>query len=507
MKRYPIWLSALWTLWTLALLALLALWWLGARGMEESLLKERRLAMQEVLPELASDFRDVERFGEVLLAASIREAEDGLSIERARQLRAQGEPFFRFYFVDGKGAPLADGDERSAPDWMAGLASHRLKPGAQEPFALRPLPPGYDMAAPGVDSPAEFLVLGSALSGDRFLLWELNRDYLFGDWLRKQLGLTGFAEALDWEVREWGPGLEYAESTEGEVWRWTLPTLYPEKPSTFGPLVVTLDNRPALNRQRRLIFSFLAAGLVVMLAFAGSLALSTRALKQREAYSDAKSRFVSMVGHELRTPVTAIEMYLEILREGLVEDPKKLQEYHRILARESGRLKNLVENLLTAGLLESKRLVLKKVSLELLPLLEEVIEGGTREGRNVKLESRATSPIIHADKDALFGVFGNLIQNALKYSPPDSEVTVTVVEENRWVTVTVEDRGEGLGTPNAYDKLFEPYYRAHPDSKGIGLGLALVRELVEAHGGGVQAEPRTGGGSRFTVRLPKGDEI
>lgn len=463
--------------------------------------------LQEELPVLAQRFKDVERFGLVLCQGAGAALSLDPSVAPLRELRDQAEPFFHLYFVDREGRPQVAGDDARPPSWLIKLAVSHAPAKKNSPVLLRPLPPGYSLAAVPSGMPVNYFAYSLPMADDGFLLLELDLGYLFGPWLRRQVARWGLDSSLQWEVLPWEPGQVVGEPrsdfSQTGGWSITMPTLLSDEVSTFGPLRIKVDNSLLLARLEAEAGSFLAAGLLVLFAFAFSLWSTTRALRKREEYSEAKSRFVSMVGHELRTPISAIEMYLEILRERLIEDPRKIEEYHAVLNRESKRLKRLVENLLTAGLAETGKLELRAVSLDLPELISEVLSReSAAAGRRVDWTAPSEPVRVKGDKDALDGVLTNLLHNAWKYSEPDSPVAVECVKGSKKVSVLVEDRGPGLPETADYETIFEPYYRAHQNSKGIGLGLALARLLTVAHEGRLTGRGRAGGGSVFTLELP-----
>lgn len=505
MRRFPIWLNVLWTLWLLSAILLAVLCWMAWKGERESLLRQRQLKLSEGLPRLAHSFRDVEQLGLILVTSTQEASSSGLEWGRVQELRRQAEPFFRFYFVDGNGQPVVAEDRSEVPQWLWRLAKQRVSLDSREPTLLRPLPPGYEAGRwkelSELDLPQQFLVYGTALPGPFYILYELDTEYLFKEWLNKQLEGLSFGDSLHWQVKEWEPGQPILDITQqpldGSEWHYEVPTLLPDQVASFGQLNLRVRHDSVLKDLRSEYWGYLGLGCCVLAAFALSLYLTTRALRQREEYSQAKSRFVSMVGHELRTPITAIEMYLEILREGLVDDPDRIDEYHRILARESGRLKRLVENLLTAGVLESGSLKLELESVSLRELVEEVARSENRERRELELRFPETELRVRADRDALYGVLANLVQNAFKYS--ETKVVVEVTDD---AEIQVADRGRGLPTAQDYERVFEPYVRAQGKGPGVGLGLALARELVEAMGGTISGRAGDQGGSVFVVKLP-----
>lgn len=476
---------------------LVALWWLSLSSGVDSVLSSRRSAVLEESARLQDSFATIQQLGEVMLKVSLQEAGSGLKARRTDELREQGRPFYEFYYVDSAGVPVIP-EESKPPDW---LVSDLLRLESEE-AVFRPLPPGYSQASSNwVSSPDNYLVFAGRLSDGRRVAWLLNWDFVFGPWLDKQLKGFGLEGSL--EARFQPPGEVLRQLLESEE-SWNIPveTFLPQQPHQLDRLELRVDNSQVMKDEMKRKAPYLGAGLALLLGFACVLWLASRALRREAEFAEARTRFVSQVSHELRTPITALEMYLEILSDGLVKDQQKVREYHQILRRESQRLKSLVENLLTVGLVESGHWTPKKSCLEVNELVRSVVAGELLGNRACLVKPSEVPVDVEADKDALMVVLANLLQNALKYSYGPVEVTVVRLDEQ--VEVSVWDRGEGLSKRD-YEEVFRPYFRAGQaggKKPGVGLGLALVKQIVEAHGGKVSGQARQGGGSVFSVLLP-----
>jgi signal transduction histidine kinase len=235
-------------------------------------------------------------------------------------------------------------------------------------------------------------------------------------------------------------------------------------------------------------------------------------LKRQLTLARQKTDFVSNVSHELKTPLTSIRMFSELLAEGRVEDPEKRQSYLQIISAESSRLTRLINNVLDFSRMErgEKKYDLRK--LDLVALLRETAETYRPHleaaGVTFHCELPETLLEVKADRDALAQVVVNLLSNAEKYSGSHKEISLEIERRHepvQHVEVRVLDRG--LGVPQGCaGKIFEKFYRAHDSlSSGIqgsGLGLSLARQIARAHGGDVVYQPREGGGSCFSLRLP-----
>jgi two-component system, OmpR family, sensor histidine kinase KdpD len=257
-------------------------------------------------------------------------------------------------------------------------------------------------------------------------------------------------------------------------------------------LGLALDNARLAARQRR---------------FADELERKIGEATARLAEMDRlKSELVALASHELRTPLTAIQGFSELL----ATRPFAAAEVRRvadIMRAEAERLGRIVADFLDVARLErGLPLALRCTTLDPAPVIADAVEvfRRTRTSHRLELHLDGALPRIEADADALDRVLKNLISNALKYSPAGTCVRVRARPERGAVAVDVEDEGPGVAAADL-DRIFEPYYRAPSTARlerGTGLGLAVVKSLVEAHGGTIRAEPAAGHGTRMTFVIP-----
>ena len=255
--------------------------------------------------------------------------------------------------------------------------------------------------------------------------------------------------------------------------------------------------------------------LSLLLAFAATFGLFAlyRMVAVAVTYAERRNNFVSAVTHELKTPLTAIRMYGEMLRDGMVPKESKRQQYYETITAETERLTRLVQNVLELSKLEQKKRAMKVevgdvvgVVREALALLEPHAE---KQGFRLRLVAEKRLPQVRYDRDALLQVLFNLVDNALKYSRQarDKEIVLSCLAQGDRVVVTVADHGPGVSRRHL-KKIFEPFYRAENEltrtSKGTGIGLALVRGLVEQMGGSVAGSNSAGGGFEVEVSLAAG---
>jgi signal transduction histidine kinase len=240
-------------------------------------------------------------------------------------------------------------------------------------------------------------------------------------------------------------------------------------------------------------------------------------LNRQLSLARQKTDFVSNVSHELKTPLTSIRMFSELLSEGRVTDPSKTRAYLGIITAETARLTRLINNVLDFNRLERGEKKYNFAETDLAQLARETLDTyrPQLEANGFKVECflPAEPVIVSGDRDALAQVLLNLISNAEKYSGNEKEIAIRCEIQDgagadpssRRVGLLVMDRGGGV-PPGCEHKIFNQFYRADDllanGVQGSGLGLTLARQIARAHGGDVIYEPRAGGGSCFRLCLP-----
>ena len=219
-----------------------------------------------------------------------------------------------------------------------------------------------------------------------------------------------------------------------------------------------------------------------------------------------KGDFVAVVSHELRTPVTAMIGYAKTLRQPeFADDPQMRAEFLERMERQSDRLLRLVENLLTAANLENKQMQVEVGRVLFEDLVREVIEGLSTEASRVKVEVPDDLPVLVTDRQVLSRVLQNLVDNALKYSPDGSSCELGASAAGDHIVFWVRDYGIGI-SEEELPRIFDRFYQVDSSStrtfRGAGVGLSLVKDLLEYLGGTIEVESAPGEGSRFVVTLP-----
>jgi two-component system OmpR family sensor kinase len=231
-----------------------------------------------------------------------------------------------------------------------------------------------------------------------------------------------------------------------------------------------------------------------------------QAFKERQESEDRLRQFVADASHELRTPLTSIRGYAEVFGLGASEDPEAVETSMKRIEDEAKRMGVLVEDLLTLARMEELR-ELHQEPVNMRELVSDAVDDArvTAPDRSITLHGDpGAGAVVTGDAHALRQVLANLLRNALVHTPAGTPIEVTVADGDQ-VMVEVRDHGPGLpdGDPR---RLFERFWRAEAGRRrgkgGAGLGLAIVGEIVDAHGGSVEAANAEDGGARFVVRLP-----
>lgn len=220
-------------------------------------------------------------------------------------------------------------------------------------------------------------------------------------------------------------------------------------------------------------------------------------------------QFLSMVAHDLKAPVGAVESYLKVMLRGT---PGPLTEkQRRWLERSIDRLEGMLElisDLLDVSRLEAGQMDMEMEPTELIPVLSNCVETArglaSQKGIIITSEVQPELPTIYGSGRRLVQVIDNLVSNAVRYTPEGGAITIRAGVEGDEILVTVEDEGSGI-REDAMPHIFEDFYRGDRDAEGTGLGLSICKRVIELHGGRIRAQspvPGTGKGARFSFTLP-----
>lgn len=291
--------------------------------------------------------------------------------------------------------------------------------------------------------------------------------------------------------------------------RVSLAPVFPQWEATAGFQGTDIDTLARASFEKGLWFTVLV--LAVLLA---GIAMIVRAAMRELRLAEAKQTFVSNVSHELKTPLSLIRLFAETLEMGRATTDQKAHEYYHIIHNESRRLSQLIDNILNFSRIEAGSREYNMVPADLGEVARAVVESYEYQIRTAGFELVASFdpmlPSVQADPEAISQAILNLLNNAVKYSDGTKHVAISVQAKEGGASVQVADRG--IGIPLCEQKrIFEKFYRVctglRHETKGSGLGLALVKHIVEAHQGRVSVESAPGKGSCFTLWLPASREL
>jgi signal transduction histidine kinase/tetratricopeptide (TPR) repeat protein len=277
---------------------------------------------------------------------------------------------------------------------------------------------------------------------------------------------------------------------------WSI-ELYQQDPRLFETLLTS-------RRGIYLYMFVLPAGILIF-----GLTLTVRIVTHELELGKMKSDFVSTVSHEFKSPLTSIRQLSEMLQTGRVPSEERRQRYYDVLLEQSERLSSLIDNILDFAKMEEGKkefeFEMADVGLLLEKLVSTIQQQVRHEGFTIEAEIDTPLPAIQVDRAAITQAVTNLIDNAIKYSAGAKKVCVRAYMENQYLIIAVQDFGIGI-KPEEIDSVFERFYRGGDELtravKGSGLGLTLVKQIVQAHHGSVHVESEPGRGSTFSIRLP-----
>ena len=235
-----------------------------------------------------------------------------------------------------------------------------------------------------------------------------------------------------------------------------------------------------------------------------------RNVRKQLELSQLKSDFVSNVSHEIRTPLALITMYIETLEMGRVKSSEKIQEYYTVIQQETQRLTGIVNKILSFSRIESGK---RHYSLEIIdinPIVKDVYNSFVirldKEGFEHNLELSEDLPPVNADREAIADAIINLVDNAMKYSGEIKSLSIITSHQTEKVAVTIRDKGIGI-SESEQKHIFDKFYRVTEKNlalkaKGSGLGLSIVKHIMDAHDGSIEIRSRKGEGSSFSLVFP-----
>jgi two-component system phosphate regulon sensor histidine kinase PhoR len=264
---------------------------------------------------------------------------------------------------------------------------------------------------------------------------------------------------------------------------------------------------PAELRRKRIVDSLLIGGAVTVIV--SGLAFLAIAIRRERRANDLKSDFISNVSHELKTPLSIISMFGEMLANGRTKSPEQATEYAEIIWRESVRLGRLIDNVLDFAKIERGMGVYEFTEADVGEVVDRSIDlvGRRLQAADMTLDAEIEPdlPFVKLDANAFTLAVLNLIDNAIKYAADGKKVELRLARKDDRIVLSVRDFGHGIDAEE-HEHIFERFYRAKSvrlkPIRGSGIGLALVRHIARAHGGDVTVSSTAGHGSTFELWLP-----
>lgn len=280
----------------------------------------------------------------------------------------------------------------------------------------------------------------------------------------------------------------------------TLP-LFPNYEISVSLKGESIEGLIAFRTKRNIISLISLVSLIVI----GSI-LVIRNLRREIQLSKAKADFVANVSHEIRTPLALISMFNETLLLGRVPTEERKHEYYEIISKETTRLRNIINKILSFSQIDADKKIYTFISLDPKQEIEEVLNSYSyhlkEKGFTYDLDLDPSKVQLRADKEAFVEVIINLVDNAIKYSPEEKYLNIKSFHKQNHYVIEVADKGMGIAR-SKQEQVFEKFYRVTGgnihDTKGTGLGLSLVSGIMEAHGGKIELDSKPGEGSTFRL--------
>ncbi len=341
------------------------------------------------------------------------------------------------------------------------------------------------------------------LLSEKFYKYNVNQDFqygiydcfsdsiVYGNLITYNKNVTN-SEGADTNVRSPSPGLSWKK--DGHYFTVFFPNISQNK----------------IKGNVELFAPWLYILLIVVLIFIFFIFALSIIIKQRKL-SETRNDFINNMTHELKTPISTIGLSSEmLLKNDLSNDPERIRRYASIIHKENKRLENQVERVLNVAKMDKDKVVLKKSTINVHELLNEVKDNfefnQSEKGGEFHLHLNASDDAIRADEVHISNVMYNLIDNAIKYCEQVPKINISTKNEQNYLVIQIEDNGIGIPREDI-NNIFEKFFRVHTgnrhDVKGFGLGLYYVKLIMEAHKGTVSVKSSLGKGTTFTLKIPK----
>ncbi len=352
----------------------------------------------------------------------------------------------------------------------------------------------------------------------------INQEYLLNEYLpekmKKQFGSADDSGIVVW-LRDWVQDEILAGSDDNYTYdRDTYPIdLRQSFSSSFDDWTIHasfIDSPTVAASNISLQRNLIVLGFAVFVLFGALMFIFINAKREREL-AERQAGFLANITHELKTPLAVMQAAGENIADGRVTDGERLKSYGDHIFTESVRLKKMIEKLLDAAKVDSQQTMAEQAPHQISNLVREFHEANQRyieqKGFKFTFESDDQLPLVMIDPDHLDTILNNLVENAIKYSSVSKEIKLSVTSDKQKVTLQCTD--SGLGIPKkSLGLIFDKFYRVEntmtAKTKGHGLGLSIVKKMVQLNNGQISVKSRPGKGSTFTITFPaflqKGDE-
>lgn len=347
-----------------------------------------------------------------------------------------------------------------------------------------------------------------------YLTMLIDQEYLVNEYLQKELlqrfGNPDSSGVVVW-LRDWTKDETVASSDHSRAFdedkvqyqqrfpdffdNWTLKVAFTESPTIAASQASLIKN-----------FVVLGGAVIILLGALGFIFVTAQ--KER-ALAERQAGFLANVTHELKTPLTVMQAAGENLADGRVDNKERLQSYGKHIHSEALRLKRMIEKLLDVAKADAGQSIIESKPVNLKQLVQKYLDNHTtyidNKGFELNTELEDNLPPVMMDEDSFNTIIGNLVENAIKYSKDDKFLGISLYQQNQQVRLEITDNGIGISKKSTRH-IFEKFYRVEDSltaqSKGHGLGLSIVKNLVELNGGEIHVESEKGKGSTFTVAFP-----
>lgn len=356
-------------------------------------------------------------------------------------------------------------------------------------------------------NPSEHTVFG-------YLTMPLNQDYLRNEYLPKKLAQkfgTPDQSGMNVWLRDWTNNEIIASSDTSIAYNPEKIQFEQDFPDFFDywELQVSLTEQSAVAASNASLIKNIIVLGAAMLLLIGALVFMFRSAQKERALAERQAGFLANVTHELKTPLAVMQAAGENLADGRVSDKKRLQSYGTHIYNEAVRLRKMIKKLLDVAkadagesLVEPKPVNLAKPVKSYIQEHREFIE---KKGFQIQLYIEQELPMVMVDADSFNTIISNIIDNAVKYSNDNKFIDIHLYVKNNKVVLQVKDRGIGM-KKKEISQIFNKFYRAEDpltaETKGHGLGLSIVKNLVELNGGSVEVSSEPGKGSTFSIKFP-----